>query len=105
MKAVTRSNLPIVMAILFALSLLAIAPLSTPAWCADSPAIAKALAAPPAADVGKATKCAVCGMNLHVKSDTPGAEYRGKDYYFCDGSERDAFVEHPEMYLHKAAAK
>ncbi len=99
------SSLQITLAILFALSILAIAPLSTPARCADSPAIAKVLASPPSAEVGTATKCAVCGMKLHVKSDTPGAEYAGKDYYFCDTSERDAFVQHPEMYLHKAAAK
>ena len=100
-----RSNLPIVMAILFALSLLAMAPLSTPAWCADSAAIARVLASPNPADIGKTTKCAVCGMGLHVKSDTPSAEYQGKDYYFCDSQERDAFIAHPEMYLHKAATK
>ena len=99
------SNLPIVLAILFALSILAIAPLSTPAWCADSPAIAKVLASPPAAEVGTSTKCAVCGMKIHVKSNTPGVEYAGKDYYFCDTAERDAFIAHPEMYLHKKAAK
>ena len=99
------SNFPIMLAILFALSILAIAPLSTPAWCADSPAIAKVLASPPAADVGTSTKCAVCGMKLYVKSDTPAAEYAGKHYYFCDTSERDAFIAHPEMYLHKAVHK
>ncbi len=99
------SNFPIMLAILFALSILAIAPLSTPAWCADSPAIAKVLASPPAADVGTSTKCAVCGMKLYVKSDTPAAEYAGKRYYFCDTSERDAFIAHPEMYLHKAVHK
>lgn len=99
------ANFPITLAILFALSMLAIAPLSTPARCADSPAIAKVLAAPPAAEVGTSTKCAVCGMKIHVKSDTPGAEYAGKDYYFCDTSERDAFIAKPEMYLHKPAAQ
>jgi YHS domain-containing protein len=99
------SNFPITLAVLFALSMLAIAPLSTPALCADSPAIAKVLAAAPAAEVGTATNCAVCGMKIHVKSDTPGAEYAGKDYYFCDTSERDAFIAKPEMYLHKAAAQ
>ncbi len=99
------SNFPIVLAILFALSILAIAPLSTPAWCADSPAIAKVLASAPAAEVGTSTKCAVCGMKLHVKSDTPAAEYAGKHYYFCDTAEREAFIANPEMYLHKAAAK
>ncbi len=99
------SKFPIVLAILFALSILAIAPLSTPAWCADSPAIAKVLPSAPAAEVGTSTKCAVCGMKLHVKSDTPAAEYAGKHYYFCDTMERDAFIAHPEMYLHKAAAK
>ena len=99
------SNFPIVLAILFAVSILAIEPLSTPAWCADSAAIAKVLASPPAADVGTSTKCAVCGMKLHVKSDTPAAEYAGKHYYFCDTSERDAFVAHPATYLHKAGEK
>lgn len=99
------SNFPIMLAILFTLSILAIAPLSTPARCADSPAIAKVLASPPAAEVGTSTKCAVCGMKLYVKSDTPGAEYAGKDYYFCDASERDAFIAHPDKYLHKAATK
>ena len=101
----TRSNFPIMLAILFALSILAIAPLSTPSWCGDSPAIAKVLASPPAADVGTSTKCAVCGMKLHVKSDTPAAEYAGKRYYFCDKEERDSFIAHPETYLHKAADK
>ena len=99
------SNFPIMLAILFTLSILAIAPLSTPARCADSPAIAKVLASPPAADVGTSTECAVCSMELHVKSDTPGAEYAGKHYYFCDTSERDAFIAHPDKYLHKAATK
>ncbi len=99
------SNLPIILAILFALLILSIAPLSTPAWCADSPAIAKVLASPPAADVGTSTECGVCGMKLYVKSDTPAAEYAGKHYYFCDTSERDAFIEHPETYLHKAKNK
>ncbi|HUO03594.1 MAG TPA: hypothetical protein VMU16_00220 [Candidatus Binataceae bacterium] len=95
----------IIFAILITLSPIAIAPHSAPAWCADSTAIAKVLASPPAADVGTTTKCAVCGMKIHVKADTPGVEYAGKRYYFCDGSERDAFVAHPEMYLHKPAAK
>jgi len=99
------SPFPIVLAILFALSILAIAPLSTPAWCADSPATAKVLPSVPAADVGTVTGCAVCGMKVHVKSNTPSAEYAGKRYYFCDTMERDAFVAHPEMYLHKKAAK
>jgi YHS domain-containing protein len=99
------SHFPFMLAVLSSLSILAIAPLSTPTRCADSAAVAKVLASAPAADVGTSTKCAVCGMKIHVKSDTPGAEYAGKDYYFCDTSERDAFVEHPEMYLHKAATK
>ena len=99
------SNFPIMLAVLFALSILSIAPISTPAWCADSPAIAKVLASPPAANVGTSTHCAVCGMKLYVKSDTPAAEYAGKQYYFCDTSERDSFIEHPETYLHKAAHK
>ena len=98
-------DLPIVLAILVALSILAIAPLSTPARCADSPAIAKVLASAPAADVGTTIKCAACGMKLHVKKETPAAEYAGKDYYFCDTSERDAFIANPEKYLHNKAAK
>jgi YHS domain-containing protein len=99
------SNFPIMRAIVLALSILSIAPLSTPARCADSSAIATVLASPPAAELGTSTKCAVCGMKLYVKKDTPAAEYAGKHYYFCDTSERDAFVAHPEMYLHKAANK
>jgi YHS domain-containing protein len=44
-------------------------------------------------------------MKLYVKSDTPAAEYAGKHYYFCDKSERDSFIAHPEKYLHKVADK
>ena len=99
------SNLPIMLAILFALTILSIAPLSTPAWCGDPPAIARVLAAPPAADLGMSTKCAYCGMKLYVKKDTPSAEYAGKRYYFCDNSERDSFIAKPEKYLHKVANK
>lgn len=93
------------LAILFALSILAIAPLSTPAWCGDSPAIARVLASPPAPDVGMSTQCAFCGMKLYVKKDTPGVEYAGKQYYFCDTTERDAFIANPGKYLHKAEKK
>ncbi|HEY9159129.1 hypothetical protein [Candidatus Binatus sp.] len=99
------SNFPIMLAILFALSILSIAPLSTPAWCAGSPAIARVLASPPAPDVGTSTKCTYCGMKLYVKKDTPAVEYAGKHYYFCDTTERDAFIANPEKYLHKAANK
>lgn len=105
MTKMKLSNFPIMLAILFALSILSIAPLSTPAWCADSAAIARVLASPAAADVGTSTKCAFCGMKLYVKSDTPAAEYAGKHYYFCDKSERDSFIAHPEKYLHKVADK
>ena len=105
MAKMKLSNFPIMLAILFALSILSIAPLSTPAWCVDSPAIARVLASPSAADVGTSTKCAFCGMKLYVKGDTPSAEYAGKHYYFCDKSERDAFIAHPEKYLHPAANK
>ncbi len=98
-------NFPIMLAIVFALSIFSTAPLSTPAWCADSSAIAKVLASPPASEVGTSTKCAYCGMKLYVKKDTPGAQYAGKDYYFCDTSERDAFIANPEKYLHKANNK
>lgn len=99
------SNFSIMLAILFTLAILTMAPLSTPAWCGDSPAIARVLASPPAADLGMSTKCAYCGMKLYVKKDTPSAEYAGKRYYFCDNSERDSFVAKPEKYLHKVANK
>jgi len=105
MKVLILPILPIIFAIVFAVSIFSITPLSTPAWCADSPAIATVLASPAAADLGTSTNCAVCGMKLYVKKDTPAAEYAGKHYYFCDTSERDAFIAHPEMYLHKAAKK
>ncbi len=45
--------------------------------------------------------CAYCGMHLTVKSDTPAATFDGKDYYFCDDMERDAFVKTPKKYLAK----
>ena len=99
------SNFPIMLAIVLAFSILSIAPFSTPAWSADSPAIAKVLATPPAAELGTSAKCAVCGMKVYVKKDTPSVEYQGKYYYFCDDTERDAFAAHPEMYLHKGANK
>jgi len=35
------------------------------------------------------------------KADQPGAEYKGKDYYFCNAAERDAFVQSPLMYTKK----
>ncbi len=105
MRPMKLSNFPIVLAILFALSILLIAPLSTPAWCGDSPAIARVLASPPAPDVGTSTKCAFCGMKLYVTKDTPAAQYAGKHYYFCDTTERDAFIANPEKYLHKAASQ
>jgi len=68
---------------------------------ADSPAIATVLSKAPDGDVGKKTVCAYCGMHLTVKSDTPGAAYNGKDYYFCDETERDSFVKTPAQYLSK----
>jgi YHS domain-containing protein len=71
------------------------------AFAADKSAIATVLSAPPPADIGTKTKCGVCGMNVHVKASTPGASYQGKDYYFCDANERDAFVQSPSMYLKK----
>ena len=37
------SNFSIMLAILFTLAILTMAPLSTPAWCGDSPAIARVL--------------------------------------------------------------
>jgi len=105
MRTRKLSNIATMLAVLLALSVLSVAPLSTPAWCADSPAMARVLASPPAAEVGTSTKCAYCGMKLYVKSDTPAAQYAGKHYYFCDASERDAFIAHPEKYLHQAAKK
>jgi YHS domain-containing protein len=77
---------------------LAIAP---SAFAADQPGIATVLAAPAKADIGTKTQCAVCGMKLRVKADQAGAEYKGKDYYFCDANERDAFVQSPSTYLKK----
>ena len=68
---------------------------------AASPEIASVLSQAPASDVGKKTMCAYCGMHLTVKSDTPAATYDGKDYYFCDDMERDAFVKTPKKYLAK----
>jgi YHS domain-containing protein len=68
--------------------------------CAASD-IASVLSQAPASDVGKKTVCAYCGMHMTVKSDTPGAAYNGKDYYFCDETERDSFVKDPKKYLAK----
>ncbi len=68
---------------------------------AASPEIAAVLSQAPASDIGKKTTCAYCGMHLTVKSDTAGATYNGKDYYFCDDMERDAFVKTPTKYLAK----
>jgi YHS domain-containing protein len=68
---------------------------------AASPEIASILSQAPPGDVGKKTVCAYCGMRLTVKSDTPAAKFDGKDYYFCDDMERDAFVKTPEKYLSK----
>ena len=68
---------------------------------AASPEIANVLSQAPASDVGKKTMCAYCGMHLTVKSDTPAAKYDGKDYYFCDDMERDAFMKTPKKYLAK----
>ena len=66
---------------------------------AGSNTIATVLTQPPAADIGKKTQCAYCKMHLTVKADTPAASYKGKNYYFCDDMERDAFVKNPEKYL------
>jgi len=74
---------------------------ATSDFAADQSAIATVLSAPPAADIGTKTKCGVCGMNVRVKASTPGAVYQGKDYYFCDANERDAFVQSPSMYVKK----
>jgi len=74
---------------------------SPPVHADDSAAVAKILNTPPKDQIGLATQCAVCGMKLHVKSDTPVVEYKGKDYYFCDNDERDAFAKDPSQYLKK----
>jgi YHS domain-containing protein len=71
------------------------------AHAADTGTVAAVLNAPPKQDLGITTQCAVCGMKLHVKSDTPGVQYKGRDYYFCDGGERDAFAQDPDKYLKK----
>ncbi|HXW83033.1 MAG TPA: YHS domain-containing protein [Candidatus Binataceae bacterium] len=84
----------LILVVLFGLSLW-----SSSAVHADSNAIAAVLNAPPQKDLGTAATCAVCGMKVHVKKDTPTAEYKGKDYYFCDESERDTFVKDPGKYL------
>ena len=68
---------------------------------ADTGNIATILNTPPKQDIGMASQCAVCAMKLHVKSDTPGVSYKGKDYYFCDDDERDAFAKDPDKYLKK----
>ncbi len=66
---------------------------------AGSDAIATVLTQPPASDIGKKTQCAYCKMHLTVKADTPAASYNGKNYYFCDEMERDAFIKDPKRYL------
>ena len=66
---------------------------------AGSDAIAAVLTEPPAADIGKKTQCTYCKMHLTVKADTPAASYKGRNYYFCDDMERDAFVKQPEKYI------
>jgi YHS domain-containing protein len=68
---------------------------------ADTSNIATILNTPPKQDLGMATQCAMCGMKMHVKNDTPGLSYNGKDYYFCDDDERDVFAKDPDKYLKK----
>jgi YHS domain-containing protein len=67
--------------------------------------IASVLSQPPPGDVGQKTVCAYCGMRLTVNKATPGATYGGKDYYFCDDMERDAFVKDPNKFLLAAARR
>src|ERR1035437_6301534 len=105
MTKMKLSNFPIMLAILFALSILSIAPLSTPAWCADSAAIARVLASPAAADVGTSTKCAFCGMKLYVKSDTPAAEYAGSLFFFGEKGGRVGSPAHREIPGKRAEKK
>lgn len=71
---------------------------------AGSNDIANVLAQAPASDIGKKTQCAYCKMRLTVRADTPAASYKGKNYYFCDGTERDAFVKNPDKYLSSTPA-
>jgi YHS domain-containing protein len=91
----TKSTVLLVSALLMLLCQLQMANMAT----AGSNAIATVLSQPPAADIGKKTQCAYCKMHLTVKADTPAASYNGKNYYFCDGTERDAFVKDPKKYL------
>lgn len=71
---------------------------------AGSNDIASVLTQAPAADIGKKTTCAYCGMHLTVNAKTPAASYEGKNYYFCDEMERDAFIKEPNKYLSAAGA-
>ena len=78
--------------------------LSTARNSVADPNIAALLSQPPSADIGQKTTCAYCGMHLKVKQNTPGATYKGKNYYFCDEMERDAFVKNPEKYISSTPA-
>jgi YHS domain-containing protein len=91
------SRYPLILLVLFGVLFVGVAP----AHAADTGTIATVLNSPPKQDLGTTTQCAVCGMKLQVKSDTPGVQYKGKDYYFCDGGERDAFAQDPDKYLKK----
>ncbi len=88
-------------AILMLLLVIVSAAYAPPSFAADQPAIATVLSALAKTDIGTKVQCTVCGMRLRVKADQPAAEYKGKYYYFCDASERDAFVQSPSMYVKK----
>jgi P-type Cu+ transporter len=58
--------------------------------------------APPGADAGAGTVLdPVCGMRIDPKTAAAKAEYQGKEYYFCDATEKTDFEKDPEKYLKK----
>jgi len=71
---------------------------ATPSIAQDKP-VANAVSVVPKADLGMKTTCAVCGMEIKVKPDTPAAQYEGKSYYFCSTMDRDTFLQNPAKYV------
>lgn len=43
--------------------------------------------------------CPIDGMKMHPSPDTPSAQYQGKTYYFCSGTEMETFLKSPERYV------
>ncbi|MCF6262129.1 MAG: YHS domain-containing protein [Xanthomonadales bacterium] len=43
----------------------------------------------------------VCGMEVSYLSAADTSEYKGKTYYFCAHSCRQAFDAEPQQYLHQ----